>query len=70
LNTTTGTNNNYEELAYNTIGISASGNGLSAILQAEVYLHSTTGTTKTCFGYSFDLHGEVDAPGSKDELVK
>jgi hypothetical protein len=70
LSTITGTTDNTNQLVYNATGIPAPGNGISAILEAQVYLHSTTGATKSMFGKSFDIHVEVDKLGSREEVVE
>jgi len=69
MNNTTGTTNGTLQLAYSTNGISATGNYISAILQAQVYLYSQTGTGGVN-AYSFDLHGEIDSMGSDSETSK
>jgi len=69
MNNTTGTTDGTLQLNYSTIGIPATGNGVSAILQAQVYLYSQTGTGGVN-AYSFDLHGEVDSMGSNSEVDK
>jgi hypothetical protein len=66
---TTGTTNGTMQLAYSANGISAVDNNVSAILQAQVYLYSQTGTGGIN-AYSFDLHGEVDSIGSNSEINK
>ena len=70
MSTTTGTTNLSHQIAYSTLGITATGKTISSILLMEVYLGATTGATKTCFGYQFDIHYEVDGFGSKTEYTK
>lgn len=72
LSTTTGTTNNSHQIVYNSNGIVATGKTLSSVLLLELYLGAISGTAnpKTCFGYQFDIHYEIDSFGSKTEYTK
>jgi hypothetical protein len=70
LTLTTGTTDGTVQMNYSSTGISGAGKTISSILDMQVYLLSTTGGTKTCFGKSYDVHYQIDALGSNDETSK
>lgn len=70
LSTTTGTTNNTHQYVDSPTGIDGTGKTISSILRCEIYLVTSSGATKTCDAYQFDLHIEKDGIGSKREDTK
>ena len=65
------TNGTYHNLAYAATGISGAGQSISSILLIELYRDVRTGDqTGDAITYSFDIHYEIDAMGSKAEKAK
>lgn len=66
-----GTTNYTHQIVTNTgnLGILATGKTFSSILVCQIYLLSTTGATKTCDAYQFDIHYKKKSLGTKTEYA-